>query len=130
MRALLNPLDRTWRSIRWGLVIHTAAMFSFATIYIGTGLDMQPICYIDNREYRGNRPPTPGPVGCQILLYPTGIAIVPNTLFLVNSWLADGLLVSPVSVLVAKLSDLGRAFSSIVALLYMRGTTGSSPSRA
>jgi hypothetical protein len=99
--ALLNPLDRTRRSIKWGLVAHTVAMFSFATIYVGMGFHIQSICYIDDRDYDQD-----GPVAYEIVLYRTAVALVANTLVLVNVWLADALLVSPVLNLATRLFDL------------------------
>ena len=130
MGALLNPVDRTRGTpTKWGLVAHTVIMFSLTTVYTGMGLDIQSVCYINNREFHlENWPFPPGPDGYWILLYQSALAVVPNTLFLVNSWLADGILVSPFLNISIHLPDIGHSPSSIVALLSMPGTTGSLPS--
>lgn len=94
MDALLNPIDRTGRGIKWGLVAHTLAMFSVATITIGTGLNLQSHAYIDNREFFSSNGSVPGPYGYKQLVYTKPISLIPNNMFQVNQWLADGLLVS------------------------------------
>jgi hypothetical protein len=95
MGALLNPANCTGGSIKWGLVVHTATMFSFVTVYTATALDILSICYIDGREFPGGGEVLPpGPLGYRFSIYPKPLAIVPNVLFLLNNWLADGLLVS------------------------------------
>lgn len=92
MGALLNPVNRT-RGIKWALVAHTAAMFSFVTIYTAINLDIQSISYIDNREFPGvDSIPWPGPVGYQTLITSKAISVVPTIVFVLNTWLADGLL--------------------------------------
>ena len=52
--------------------------------------------FIDNREFTdGGRPL--GPVGYQGSIRPTLPGLIPNVMFLLNYWFADGLLVGPVS---------------------------------
>ena len=93
--ALFNPENRARGGTKWPLVAHTAAMFSFATIYTATSLSLQSDSYIDNREFPGvDGLVPPGPLGYQLALYYKAIVLVPNLMVLLNNWLADGLLVS------------------------------------
>lgn len=88
MGTLLDPTNRTRGGIKWGLVVHTVAMFSFLTIYTGMNLDLQSISYVDNREFPD------APLLYQFNISTTAISVVPNVMFPLNQWLADGLLVS------------------------------------
>lgn len=99
MGALLgNPCTR--KGTKWGLVVHVVAMFLFATIYTAVTLNIQSISFIDNRDFPGiGDALPPGPVGYQSLIYSKAISIVPNVMFLLNSWLADGLLVGSIQIL-------------------------------
>lgn len=96
MDALLNPVGRTKEGIKWGLVAHTVAMFLSATIYTAINLDLQSTSSIDNREFPGDGVLFPGPLGYQFFINSRPITIVPDTLILLNGWLADGLLVNSV----------------------------------
>lgn len=118
MDALLNPADRT-RGTRWLLVAHTVTMFLFTTISTAMGMVLQSTSDVDNREFPGNDRLPPGPFGYNFLLFTNAITIIPNVLFLLNNWLADGLLVSPALNLVAWLFNVGHPSSSIVAGLSM-----------
>ena len=93
MGALLNSIDFT-RAIRWGLVAHTAAMFSTLTANAGMSLDIFSISYIDNRQFPGNLFYSPGPLGYQFFIFSGAISIVPNAMFYLNNSPTDGLLVS------------------------------------
>lgn len=104
MSALFNPVNRA-KGIKWALVAHTIAMFSFVTVYTATGLDLQSISYIDNREFPGiDGVLSPGPLGYQFLIYSNIINVVPTLMFQFNNWLADGLLVNPISNSIAQVS--------------------------
>lgn len=93
IRALLSPVDRTSRSIRWGIMVHTVIMFLFVTIFVAVSFAAQPICYVDNRKYPGVNGKGPGPVGYFAnIVYFKAINLIPNTMFLLNNWLADGIL--------------------------------------
>jgi hypothetical protein len=73
-------------------------MFSFVTVYIGMCLDLQSLSYIDDRAFPGEGKVIPqGPFGFQELLSNHPDNVVPNIMFLLNSWLADGLLVRTIS---------------------------------
>ena len=120
MEALLNPVNRRKEGVKWGLVAYTMTMFSFVTIYTATSLQIQSTSYVDNRAFSGDGGRgAPGPLGYQTFVFSKAINIVPNTMFLLNNWLADGLLVSSVSSSVARVSNVGGSFSSIVVTLFM-----------
>ena len=99
--ALLNPVGRTKAKgdIKWGLVAHTVAMFSFTTIYTAMNLDIQSVSSVDKREFPDDDASPPGPLGYQFFINSNAITIAPDILIFLNGWLADGLLVSPVSFL-------------------------------
>ena len=112
MGALLDPTSRTKGGIKWGLVAHTAAMFLFVTIYTAINLDLQSISYIDNQAFPG------GPLLYQLYVSAKAISLVPNVMFPLNQWLADGLLVSSMLSTVAQVSE-DWASSSTVATSFM-----------
>ena len=94
MAALFNPINRRREGIKWSLVSYTAVMFSFVTIFTAMNLNIQSISYIDNREFPGvDGVLPPGPLGYQWSIYSNVLTIVPNLMFVLNNWLADGLLV-------------------------------------
>ena len=97
MAALLNPVHRRGEGIKWWLVSHTAAMFSFATVYTAMNLHIQSKSFIDNRRsYQINSIIYgSGPLDYQDGIRETALGITPNIMFSLNNWLADGLLVSP-----------------------------------
>ena len=93
--SLFNPANRRRGRIKWGPVSYAVAMFSFATVLTGMGIQIGSISLVDNREFpgvKGELPP--GPLGYQDLIRPTAITIIPNFMFFLSNWLADGLLVS------------------------------------
>jgi len=92
MGVLLSSSYRTRGGVRWGLVVYTTVTFSFVTIFTALNLDIQSISYIDDREFPGNDALPPGPLGYQYLIYSKPISIAANLMFLLNNWLADGLL--------------------------------------
>jgi hypothetical protein len=97
MIVLFNPANRRREGTKWGLVSYTVIMFLFATVLTAMGLNLGSISFIDNREYpgvEGEGGVAPGPLGYQVLIHPTALSVVPSVMFLLNYWLADGLLVS------------------------------------
>ena len=104
MGALLDPVNRKSSGIKWGLVAHTVAMFASVTVYTAMSLHLHSISYIDNREFPGIDGGRPGPLGYQLLIISKPISVIPNAMFPLNQWLADGLLVSLLSNL-TRLSD-------------------------
>ena len=119
MDALLNPANRAKGGTKWGLIVHTSAMFSLVTIFTGMTLDIQSISYIDSREFSGDTLLPPGPLGYQVRIYSKAIGIVPSVAFLLNQWLADGLLVSTALISTDQVSDAGSSSSFIAATLSM-----------
>ena len=94
MAGLLNPARRRKEGIRWGLVSYTVATFSLATAYTAVNINGQSLSFIDNREFPGVEGVLPpGPLGYRWLNSQV-LSTVPDILFLLNNWLADGLLVS------------------------------------
>ena len=121
MDALLNPTDRTRGAIKWGLVAYTAAMFSFVTIFTAIGLDIVSISFIDNRDFPGViNVLDPGPLGYRFLVYSKALSVVPNAMFLLNNWLADGFMVGPVfNSATQEVHDM-RCSSFIVAMSFLQ----------
>jgi hypothetical protein len=122
MNALLDPVNRARGGVKWGLVAHTAAMFSFLTIYTAMNLNIQSLSFIDNREFAGTSADVViphGPIGYQWFIRSHSIGIAPTPMLMLVSWLADGLLVS-VSKPTAQVSSADNSSSSIAASLSMR----------
>lgn len=108
MDALLSSVNHTSERLKWGLLAHTTAMFSFVTIFTAINLDIQSISYIDNRDFAGDDIMfPPGPLGYQFLIYSKAISVVPNVMFYLNTCLADGLLVSSVANSITQVSNMG-----------------------
>ena len=94
MTALLNPTNRTKGGIRWGLVVHSAALFLNATVSLAIGLYILSLSYIDDREFPGADGQPPGPFGYGWPPQFTALNVISASLIPVNQWLVDGLLVS------------------------------------
>ena len=95
MAGLFDPANRRRDDVKWGLVSYTVVVFSFATVFTGTTLNLGSVSFIDNREYPGSvkNNMAPGPLGYQAIIYQKAISIIPSLFFLLGYWLADGLLV-------------------------------------
>ena len=119
MAALLKPIHFRGDGVKWGLVSYTAAMFSFVTVFTATNLIVQSNSFIDNREF-GNQPLalpayySHGPLSYQSIGCPRAFGFIPSLMFLLNYWLADGLLVSSLFCAACTVSNPGSP-SSIVA---------------
>lgn len=83
--------------MKWGLVAYTTVAFSFVTILTAMDLDIQSVSYIDHRGFPGVDGLSPGPHGYLDLINSNAINVVPNSMFFLNSWLTEGLLVSSLS---------------------------------
>lgn len=116
--ALLSPVNRTRREIKWLLVTHTVAIFLFVTVFTALNLDTLSTSYVDNREAHGTVK-LPGPLGYQWTTYSTPRGVVVTFMFLLNNWLTGGLFVSYISNSVVQVSNVGHTSSSIVAMLFM-----------
>jgi len=103
LATLLNPVYRRGEGIKWGLVTYTVLMFSFVTVYTGITLHIQSVSFIDEREftYLGIMF---GPLGYQSTIRRTVLGMFTTVMFVLNYWLADGLLVG-------SLFDIGSAYS-------------------
>ena len=97
-------------------MIHTGAMFMFVTVFTVINLNIISTSYIDNRKFPND--PYPGPLGFQALTYSETIGIVSTVMFLLNNWLADGLLVKSVPASAAQVSDVTGAVLLALSLLY------------
>ena len=95
MTALFNPVYRKGESVKWGLVSYAVVAFSLATVFTASNLNIQSISYIDNRNFPGIEGALPpGPLGYMLSINSKGIGVLPNAIFPLNGWLADGFLVS------------------------------------
>ena len=120
MSALLNPAHRTKKVIKWGLVTHIVAMFSFVTISCAMNRTILSIAYIDNREFSGVGFYPSGPIEYLTFAQPGAVlSIISFLWFPINQWLADGLLVGSASNPVAQVSDVDRPFSCIVVMSFI-----------
>ena len=107
------------RGTKWILVAHTVALFSFLTMAFGIGLNELSIIYINYREFRVNTEVVSGPLGYKGHLITDAGSLLLDVMFPLNQWLADGLLVCPVSNLVAYVFNVGWSSSCIVAILFI-----------
>ena len=98
---------------------YTAVAFSFVTVLTAMDLDIQSVSYIDYREFPGGDSLSPGPHGYLDLVNSNAINIVPNTMFLLNSWLTEGLLVSCLSKSITRMSNPA-APSALSLLCHLR----------
>ena len=95
MTALFDPVHRRGERTKWGLVSYTILMFSIATVLTGMGINVQSNSYINDREFPGVEDVlAPGPLGYQLFVSSDMPTIVSNSMFFLNGWLADGLLVN------------------------------------
>jgi len=97
MAAFLNPVHRRGEGIKWWLVSHIVAMFSFVTVYTAMNLHIQSKSFIDKRKDHVSPDSTvvgSGPLHYQSNIHGVALGIIPYVMFNLNNWLADGLLVS------------------------------------
>ena len=92
MGELLDPIGRMRRGIKRGLVAHTAAMFLIVTTFTASSLDLRSAPFIDYR--RTSEPGDIASSGRYSDLTGWVYFATPDLFFVMNSWLADGLLVS------------------------------------
>ena len=95
MTALLGSTNRMRKGYSWGLVAHTVALFSVATMSLAIDLFFLSVAYIDAREFPGADGLPSGPLGYLVLPKFLVLASISNSVIQVNQWLVDGLLVSP-----------------------------------
>lgn len=92
LSALLDPTRRGERGVKWPLVAHTTAMFSFVTVSVVANFYVQIIAFIDNRNFPGIDWYPPGPTGYLLLTGSEAVVVVSSAPMILNGWLADGLL--------------------------------------
>ena len=117
--TLLNPANTIRKGIRWALVAQTVALFLFLSIPVGIEFDSLSILYINNREFPGDDESPPGPIGYDDILGSRATYIVLFTMFPLNQWLADGLLVSPILNSVASVYNVGHSSSYIGVISFI-----------
>jgi len=92
--ALLSPANRKREGIKWELVSYTVVVFSFATVSTAIKFNTQSDSFIDNREFTDSDGTLLGPLGYESTTHLTVLGTTTNLVFVLNNWLADGLLVS------------------------------------
>ena len=97
MSVLLWPDNPIKRGVKWALIIHAVLVFSFSITPIGIDLNHMSAMYIGNREYPGSDVYPPGPIGYDDVVNTNLTFSVYSLFFPLNQWLADGLLVGPIS---------------------------------
>ena len=122
MNALLNPINRARRDVKWSLVAHTILLFSCVTVSVGFQLQIPLISFLNNRGFPGSTVSPPGPIGYQYLLIERPIFLVPCGFTLLSNWLADGLLVGFTFDLIVQEPDVGRSSSCTAATLFIPAT--------
>ena len=105
--ALLYPIDRAIRGVRWWLVAHATAMFILLTFATAIQLHALSIDFIDNRNFADDGELPPGPLGYNFVIAYGVISTVYNVVFPLNQMLADGFLVGSVSNSVRLVLDPG-----------------------
>ena len=118
--ALINPVNTTRKSVKWGLAAHTTALFLFLTARITIDQYTASTEYIDNRDFSdADELFPPGPIGYDVALFTIGpFGNVYPALFPLNQWLADGLLVSSILKSAGWMSYMVHASSYIVATSF------------
>ena len=129
MNALLGPKSCMRKGKKWGLVVHTVALFLVTTTSVALSLYTLAVSYINDREFPGGDGIPPGPFGYPDLPKFTVINAVAFAAIQVNQWLVDGLLVSFMLNSATKTFNFSCFSSYIVATLFTAITTGPLPSR-
>ena len=119
MATLLNPANTIRKGVRWALVAHTIALSLFLTIPIGIYVNNLSILYINNREFPGNDEFPPGPFGYDAQPSAEATNTVYSATFPLNQWLADVLLVSPISNSVTSVHNVGCSSTYIAVISFI-----------
>ena len=115
MSALLNPVYRTRKAVKWGLVAYIVVIFSFSTIGCTVNRRDLSAAYID---YRGYDVDGPFEYTSVVNSNEDAIHLVTELLFPISQWLVDGLLVSSASNPVPQVSNTTSAVSLSCHLFY------------
>lgn len=98
----MSPANAVRRSVKWVLVAHSVALFSFLTVTVAMDRYWASAMYIDGREFPGTDGTPPGPVGYDFAYFNAAPSItIYYAMFPLNQWLADGLLVCSILISVA-----------------------------
>lgn len=89
--TLIDPGNAMRKSVKWGLLAHTMALFLFFTTKLMMNLYVEFAEYNDYRDFPGTDELPPGPIGYQLAHF-NGITTSAPVMFALNQWLADGLL--------------------------------------
>ena len=95
MTALLGPTNRMREGNRWGLVAHTVALFSVATISFSINLSSFLVVYMDSRKLPRTDDWPLKPPGYLMIPNFIVVATISHSVIQMNQWLIDGLMVSP-----------------------------------
>ncbi|KZP26917.1 hypothetical protein FIBSPDRAFT_818838 [Athelia psychrophila] len=79
--------DRFRESPRWGLLAYTTAIFTLATIALGSSLKWNELVFIDQRNYPG------GPSTFSSAYWNYWVTMMSSSCFIVLNWFADALLI-------------------------------------
>ena len=117
--VLLGHINPIKGGMKWALLTHTLVMFVFLTLPVGITLSGYGISYIEGRRFLGYGEYPPGPLGYGDILNTKAVITVFSIMFPLNQWLADGLLVGPVSNPVAAgVSDVAPLVASLLCHLF------------
>lgn len=117
MIALLSPTNRTRGGNRWGLVAHTVALISVATISCGRRFPSLGRLHRRPRVSLWRWAP-PGPFGYLLLPKFPAVRTISSSVVQVNQWLVGSLLVSPMRNLATRVLNLGCLHSYIAATSF------------
>ena len=126
MGALLNPVNRMRGGVRWGLAVHTIAMFSTATMKFAMEINLGFIDFTKNQEFFTNEGFIGEPTKYLSTFFSHKIDLPLALAFPLNQWLSDGLLVSPVPIFITTYRFIRPLLSCIVAWFFIPRATGSS----
>jgi hypothetical protein len=126
MGALLSPPNRIRGDVRRSLAVHAIAMLLLTTAATATYLSFHSAAYIDNRGFPGvvGEGLPPGPFTYQGLIYSEPKSLIIRVVFVLNTWLADGLLVRSASHPATWRSNVRHFPSSTVAISSSPRTPG------
>jgi hypothetical protein len=79
------------KTLNLPLAVYSSVMFALGTMFLVSSLVTGIDLFIDYRNYPG------GPAGYATVIFNTPVTMLGNVMFIVASWLADGLMVSGIS---------------------------------
>ncbi|EEB95995.1 hypothetical protein MPER_04946, partial [Moniliophthora perniciosa FA553] len=85
--AILNPKNKQPAGPKQVMLTYVFFMFSMGTIFTALNLNLQQRSYIAFRNF-----PEGGPIGYSLSQYSTWRGLIPNAVYIITNWFADGLL--------------------------------------